>query len=774
MTDSFSSVRIHPAWVNQVLAHEHNDVRFEAFANKLVSILEGKPIVSTSKSWDLARDGRGLGSRQGTFVLTTLRTEIDKPRTDAARLKDTAWRIQRVYYVAPRLISEVVLEEHCKEIRSILGEDVPVDPIGGPQISDLVSSGKVAQAFKQHYAGELDSIKTALAPDTDNPESKHLELALYTFGAKNTQELRVALSSRLILGLLDKKPLSLIELATSAATVLGVAAFSESSIEYYCGFLKDSGRIDLKGPRYEITDLGRQKLVLGDERVVESGLSGRDAVRKAVEESLGTRLQEQQWNHIWTALQKELARAFYVRGKQVLDVISTLLDGDTSTVHRDILADLVDNILTSIIRNHVSVPNRSNMLRALKDAFLPGDQHGAFEWLAGVAGRFAATCTLGLPAEIASALAEALKKIRCFIDTDVVISYLCAHEPSSAAAHAIVNLNRRLTNQVMITAAVAEETARHAMKAYTDYKVRVAPITGTMQWYEIAELESAFTREFEYLRKEGKVKARDWPRFIDRYAGEETRGFQQRPNTSKMRRLLSSESFSIRHPLEDTRWAQQRETIATEMCEEAMRRHPDGRPDITKHKSRIDAEMLITMSRMITDSQENGTGERYIVITSARRLQNLPGKIKAQLPDLPEVLSLAEAATIASLLPEHSISLDALHALLFEGHFSKTIGGLEALFLRIVRESSSVVLPGATRGVLCEEFGAAILRESRLTGEAQSKVRQRIDRDPIEFARIAAVAVDSLALRRPQEREDVLRRIEEALAARNRSPEPSL
>ena len=118
----------------------------------------------------------------------------------------------------------------------------------------------------------------------------------------------------------------------------------------------------------------------------------------------------------------------------------------------------------------------------------------------------------------------------------------------------------------------------------------------------------------------------------------------------------------------------------------------------------------------------------------------------------------------------HSISLDALHALLFEGHFSKTIGGLEALFLRIVRESSSVVLPGATRGVLCEEFGAAILRESRLTGEAQSKVRQRIDRDPIEFARIAAVAVDSLALRRPLEREDVLRRIEEALAARNRSP----
>ena len=764
MTDFFNSVQILPAWVDQILAHEYDDVRFEAFANKVVSVLEGKSIVSTSKSWDLGRDGRGLGSRQGTFVLTTLRTDVNKPKTDAARLKDTALKIRHVYYVAPRLTSEVVLQEHCKEIRLILGNNVPVDPIGGPQISDLVSSGKVAQAFKQHYAGELDSIKIALASETDDPQSKHLELALCTFGAKNTQELRIALSSRLILGLLDKKSLSLVELATSAATVLGVAAFSESSIQYSCGLLKDSGRIELNGQRYAITSLGRQALVLGDKGVVDSGLSGRAAVRKAVEESLGFRLQEQQWNRIWTDLQKELALAFYIRGKQVLDVISTLLEGDTSTVHRDVLASLVDDVITNVIGNNVSGPNRNNMLRAFKDAFLPGDQHGAFEWLTGVAGRFAATCTLGLPVEIASALTQTLKKVRCFIDTDVVISYLCAHEPSSAAAHAIVKLNKRLTNQVMISAAVAEETARHAMKAYTDYRVRVAPTTGTMQWYEIAELESAFTREFEYLRKDGKVKAQDWPRFIDRYAGEEGTGFQQRPNTSKMRSLLSSESFSIRQPLEQgTQWAQLRGTIATAMCKEAMRRHPDGRRDITAHKARIDAEMLITMSYMIADSQANGTGERYILITSAKRLQSIPGAIKAQLPDLPEVLSLAEAAAVASLLPEHPVSLNALHALLFEGHFSKVVSGLEARFLRIVRESSSVVLPGASRGVLCEEFGTAILRESRRTAEAPSKIREKIDRDPIRFARIAAAAVDALAILRPLEREDVLRRIEKAL-----------
>ena len=760
--------------MKQVLAYEHDDVRFEAFANEVVSVLEGKPIVGTSRSWDSARDGRVLGARQGTFVLTTLRIDAGKPRTDAARLKATAWKIRHVYYVVSRLVSEAVLEKHCNEIRSVLGEDIQIDPIGGHQISDLVSSGKAAPAFQRHYAGELASIKIALAGDTDDPQSKHLELALGTFGAKNTQNLRVALSSRLILGLLSKKPLSLAELAAGSTTFLGVP-FSESSIHYYCGFLKEMGQIDFKLERYEITDSGRQALTLANEGAIASQLSGRDVVRRAVEESLGARIPEQQWNLIWVALQKELARAFYLRGKQVLDVISTLLQGDTSAVHRDVLSVLVDDVLKSVIGTFVAIPNRANMLRAFQDAFLPGDKHGAFEWLAGVAGRFAATCTLGLPSEIATVLTETLKKIRFFVDTDVVISYLCAHEPSNAAARAVVEINKRLGNQIMVTDAVAEETARHAMKAYTDYRVRVAPITGTLEWYEIADLESAFTREFEFLRQEGKVKAQHWSRFIGRYAGEETKGYdkRRRPNTSKMRSILSSESFSI-HSIGDqsSHWQTQRDALTKAMYEESTRRHPDGRPDVAENKSRIDAEMLIAVSRTIADSQAKGAGERYILITSARRLRNLPSNIRGQLPETPEVLSLAEAATIASLLPEHPVSLHALHALLFEGHFAKTVGGLEALLLRIVHESSSAVLPGATRGVLLEEFGAAIIRESKRTGEAGSQVRRRIEHDPVEFAKIASVAVDALALQRPLDREDVLSRIERVLAAKDGAPEP--
>lgn len=770
----FNSVRILPAWVDHILSHERDDNRFEVFANEVVSVLEGKPIVGTSRSWDLARDGRGLGSRQGTFVLTTLRTDVDKPKDDASRLKATAWKIRHVYYVAPRIVSEAVLEEHCTAIRTALGNDVPIDPIGGPQLADLVTSGKTADSFRRHYSGEIAAIAAALTHDPD-PETKHLELALSTFAAHNTQDLREALSARLVLGLLSQRsPLSVEQLAVDAGTILGVAAFSESSVHLYAELLRRRGHIVFSHGVYAITTSGRDELARGDSEVIATQLSGREAVRMSVETSLGRAVPEQQWNLMWAALQKELSHAFYVRGKQLLDAVSALMQGDASRVERDVLSVLVDDVLTSVVGRYVSAPARASMLRAFRDAFLPGDPHGAFNWLAGVAGRFAATCTLGLPAEIATSLTATLKKLRCFVDTDVVISYLCRHEPSHAAAHALVALNKRLGNPILITDAIAEETARHAMKAYTDYRVRVASISGMLEWYEISDLESAFTREFEHLRRERRVSPSDWPRFIARYAGEENRGHRssQRPNTAKMRSLLSSESFSIRSPGEQSpRWEQERDSLAKVMFDEGMRHRPDARPDITEHKARIDAEMLIAVARTMTDSQSQGTGERYILVTSARRLRNLPAGVRSKLPDVPEVISLAEAATIASLLPEQPISLHALHSLLFEGHFEKTVGRLEALLLRIVREAASAVLPGATRGVLCEEFGTAIMREARRTGEAESDVRLRINKDPVELAQIAAVAVDALALKRPLDRDDVIRRIKEVLGDRVDTPD---
>lgn len=743
----FNPPSIPKEWVRQILESEHDDGRFEQFANAISSVLEGRPIVGTSASWDLGRDGRGLGSAAGVYVLATLRADIEKPKADATRLKEKS-KPKRVYYFTARPHSEQTLTNHASAIQAIIGSRVVVESLGAIQIADLVAGGKATDAFMKFYAGELAGIHAALGGLGEREAHLHqLEFALATFGATNTQELRFALATRLILTLIESGSATLDALVGAAARLLKVEAFSQPTLQFYCEDLCDRGLIEFKAGRYRITDAGIAEQVKSRADVLAGELRGFSTVRAVVEDSLGRRLADNHWSAIWLSLQDELARAFYLRGKQLLDLISTLLDSDTGSAKRDVLGPVVDAILENVVQKNVAPPDRPIIQRALQDVFLPGDKHGAFDWLAGVAGRFAAICTLGLPHEIVSGVREALRGIRFFFDTDVVISYLCAHEPAHTAARAVAELTRRLGAQIMVTDAIAEETARHAMKAHTDYRIRVAPFMRRLQWYEIAELESAFTREFEYLRSEGKVRPQQWSVFIGRYTGPEERGWdgRLRPNVGKMRQILSKDSFAIRTSAErGQRWEKQRDDLAERLFEQAKHQ---GEMDleVVHNKARIDAEMLIAVARTIDEAESRGTGERWILISSARRLRYLPSGVRRELPYVPEVLSLPEAACLAALLPDQAISLRALYALLFEGRFEKTLGGLEAILLRVVRQARSAVLPGATRGVLLEEFSSAILREARRTDEGKSDVRARLLEDcclshniVLEFSRVSA------------------------------------
>lgn len=107
MVTPFNPASMPKAWVRQILDGEHDDGRFEQFANEIVRALEGRTIVATSASWDLGRDGRSVGPGSGIAVLTTLQSSIDKPIKDAKRIKGSAKgssKPRRVYYVTSRPI----------------------------------------------------------------------------------------------------------------------------------------------------------------------------------------------------------------------------------------------------------------------------------------------------------------------------------------------------------------------------------------------------------------------------------------------------------------------------------------------------------------------------------------------------------------------------------------------------------------------------------------------------------------------------------------------
>jgi hypothetical protein len=59
-----------------------------------------------------------------------------------------------------------------------------------------------------------------------------------------------------------------------------------------------------------------------------------------------------------------------------------------------------------------------------------------------------------------------------------------------------------------------------------------------------------------------------------------------------------------------------------------------------------------------------------------------------------------------------------------------------------------------------------MVREAHRTGEGLSEVRARIETNPVELAKIASIALDALALKRPVDREDVMRRVQEIVDER--------
>jgi hypothetical protein len=317
----FNSVRVPRQWVVRILTDEHDDLRFEHFANAAASVLEGRPILSTSRSWDLGRDGRGFGPAFGVYVLATLREDADKPKTDAARLRETA-KPKRVYYITSQPLSEHALRNNAEAVRTILGSTVEVETLGAIQLADLVSTGKAADAFEETYGGEVGALFQAVGGLGERPAHlQNLEFALATFGATNSKDLRGALAERVVLTLLEGGALSSRAIATGASELLGVAAFSESAVRFYCEGLSERGLIEKTRGEYRMTEAGRQAHSQAIESAASRELSGRAAVRAVVEDSLSRNIPEKQWSAIWLSLQTELARAFYLRGRQLLDLV---------------------------------------------------------------------------------------------------------------------------------------------------------------------------------------------------------------------------------------------------------------------------------------------------------------------------------------------------------------------------------------------------------------------------------------------------------------------
>lgn len=162
-----------------ILAVETNDGRFESFCRDVVSLIEGgAPILPTSKSWDLGRDGVGAGTANGIYVCASLRDDVDlKALQDLGRLKSTTRQIGRVYFCSSLKLSEKRISTIEGQLAQEVENAFPISCLGAVQLVDAARSD--ATVFARHYGAEIQSVQRAISSDpSDEAENHGLRLAL--------------------------------------------------------------------------------------------------------------------------------------------------------------------------------------------------------------------------------------------------------------------------------------------------------------------------------------------------------------------------------------------------------------------------------------------------------------------------------------------------------------------------------------------------------------------------------------------------------------------
>lgn len=398
-------------WLYQVFQGEDSSDRFEDFAIATASVLEGRALVRTSKTWDRGRDGRSATAGQDVFVLASLRRDLKKPVEDATRLKATTQRIRRVYLYLSDALTEHFLDEATAEIRKVLGDGPEIESYGAHQLVHLIQQGKIEKQFRDLYASDLTSLRFASNPATDSPQLNHLWLALATFESEDVQSVRRELLECTILALLLPGAASVPELIQLATKKYGCTLFSEAACGDALAVLIGKDHVLEVGFRWQITQAGRDRLTALTASTQAGELKGSHAVRTSVETSLGHALPEQQWAQLWMALQREFADVLYTRGRQFVDTVSKLVASNIDTLARDSFADLLDRGIRKAVKETIAPVQVDRVVQAVQDAFLPGSPSGAFDFLADIAAKFIALCTLGITAEVAGSIENVLASV---------------------------------------------------------------------------------------------------------------------------------------------------------------------------------------------------------------------------------------------------------------------------------------------------------------------------------------------------------------------------
>lgn len=738
-----------PGIVAALFENDTSPIRFEHFCLDICRELLGVELVPTSRTRDLARNGRGIstsGRELPVVLCATLEADTDrKVESDISRLAVTT-RTKAVVYCSSKSLTEQKCAKVEARVREVCVEVESVQVLGQIQLADLAQRHE--GILRRHYGAEIRNIEEALilTPGArPEPEDIGLRLALITQTGEDAWQLREQVARQLVLDtVFASGPLQPGEIARAITAQLHLPrAISANYVEGLVDQLRAKGLVSFEGGVVALTPVGSEE---AQAIPVDAGarlLEGRVAVKEAIQTLTGYPLTDGQFDRVWNTLQDGLANLFYSRGMAMVRMVRSLLAEETPGADTRQPVKLFESLADRVAAVFSQPTQASEVRQAIVDMFAEKDS-AAFRWLADICSVYVMMCSLGFEALSGPQTVKVLSSLRLVPDSDVVISLLCEGEDNHDEIQRILSGWAAMGGKLLMAKPVLEEVSYHAWISDNDYLAMEHEIARLTDAGARHLLENAFVRAFRKVAADLTAR-KYWYMYIQQYRGDSQWDYGR-----IMDLLRDDHGFGyLPDPGEDcAEFACRVEEFVAAKVSEGTGCDPEELDYRTRDKCRRDGLLLAAILAARRGVSMPGGRGGTCVLTSARLLSEAGQVFREDLGQPEAVLFPAALGLLVTLTPQVSMGLSALRSVLFDDLLVARLAPAQRYAYRLIAASERYDLPWSRRGTLLRELGHILLAEARSRGQSVKTLRERVLRteNPEYSALVVAKALDNMAI----------------------------
>jgi hypothetical protein len=756
--------RLTELMISQILKSERYAIRFEDLCIGTFNDVRQIEYVRTSRTYDLGRDSRALAHGTTTPPIICCGTGTDSVKKASDDLTTILGNLEPqdlLFCFTDPTFSEDKeakikgdVTNRCSQIRS-------VEAYGGDQLAQIIA--KHPATFEELYAGELSNLRSALSISDGTgvqTDLTGLRLALTTQLHDDAQDRRRDIVRNLILNVLATgKSLTPKSLAKEVTEKLHLPkSVQESWLTHDLNQLVDDKLIALSpdGNAYKIAPKGREELEFRTVQGMESFITGKDAVRKGIEDLLGYGLSESEFPPVWNLLQSELAALFVSHGGQLIEsIVAVALRGESLNEQTDLRTRIKD-ITRKLKGGPTSGTRSAEIAQAVEDLFHERSSP-AFLWLADLAEVFLQLCALGLEPNAQSQILARVQEVELLLDTDIVLSLLSPGEPNHKAILAMVTAWNSIGGKLHVVSAALEEVAYHAWIADREFKTVLSSIDRYSDSEALHLIENVFVRGFRHESRESNEKCtqRRWTFFINAFRGKQPLDY------AKIFSMLH-EDFGVGLLEEE----ESDQILATDISTRLFNdRKSNSRTDsLTALQGKYERDGRTSVVALRYRAALAPSNRTAVVVSTSHSLRLAVAKSKKTALEDGAVWYSTAVLWLLSLVPGVKITASSLQAVMFDVDFPIALDPVDRKSLRLFRESDEYRIHYSRRATLRDAVRGQIKKRAAQLGADPEQIHAEFLNESADnqiAKSILAQAVDEIARSRSEQR---ITELEDALA----------